>query len=212
MTESIYSHNIDKIVDEISNLNINDETGEIKHIQDIVKGVEIRRSGRVITKPLKLTYEKPITAQRKNKDKKTKKKTKYDIVYTNGNGDITIVLDQTSGCKLYNGLSVGTSTDEKPWKNKMKQDIEEIMNITDKMERYNKLIYYRDNLSHKCNFWQAKKMLQEYSNILKNNEIWKDNQKEIIDLYKTKHNVELSDDELYDNKIKDELTGDKLKD
>ena len=225
------TNNIDDIVEKISNLNIDDETGKIKPILDIVQdvpnAVEIRRSGRVINKPLRLTYEVQSKSKKdkikdriKNKIKHTmgtmgtipkkkapQEKTKDIIVNTNDNKEIIIVLDVTSGCNLYNKRSSSSSSDEiKQWKIDMKLKIEKIMNIKIKENRYNKLIDYRNNLSNNCNFWMTKKMLEEYSNILQENINWIKHQQEIVDLYKKKHNVELRDDQI----IK-ELTGDNLK-
>ena len=78
------TNNIDDIVEKISNLNIDDETGKIKPILDIVKdvpnAVEIRRSGRVINKPLRLTYE----VQSKSKKDKIKDRIKNKIKHTMG--------------------------------------------------------------------------------------------------------------------------------
>ena len=206
MTETINSDNIDIIVEKISNLNINDETGEIKPIQDIVQDVPnavvIRRSGRVINKPLRLTYEKQTTEPRKketisNKRKMSvikapQKKAKDIIVNTNDNKEITIVLDVSTGCNLYNRRSVSSSsTKTKEWKEKMEQDINEIMDseVSD-LDKHEKLLDYRNSISHTCNFWMAKSMLKEYSNILRNNNKWKKEQQEIIDRYKQEHENE----------------------
>ena len=193
MTETIDSfnnNNINEIIDKISNLNINidDETGEIKSIEDPVKELVIKtRSGRVITKPLIFTYEKETKApiRKKEKREKRERKTKDDIVYRNYSGDITIVLDQTSGCNLYNKKSHGNSNDKKPWKQEMREHIEKIMNKdSSEMEKYKNLIDYRNSISHNCNFWMTKKMLEEYSNILRTNSTWREKQQEIIDRYK----------------------------